>query len=151
MNKELVRRWNNKVGPNDIVYHLGDFGDYELLKLLNGKVTLICGNYEKDEYRKDFKTFREKLLKKGFVDVIEDGVYLDKSVLGERVYLTHKPTNHAKDCKTLFGHVHTISLVKEFGFNVCVTFHYYAPISAETAKRYLAHLNSSADLDVFIG
>ena len=41
MNKELVRRWNNKVAPNDIVYHLGDFGDYDFVKQLNGKITLI--------------------------------------------------------------------------------------------------------------
>ncbi len=151
MDKELVKRWNNKVGQNDIVYHIGDFGTLEKVKQLNGKITLICGNYEKDEYGKDFEGFKKKLLKLGFVDVIENGMYLDKSVLGERVYLTHKPSNHAKDCKTIFGHVHTLSLVKEFGFNVCVTFHYYAPVSAETAKGYLKHLNSSADIDVFMG
>ena len=25
MNEELIRRWNKKVGTNDIVFHLGDF------------------------------------------------------------------------------------------------------------------------------
>lgn len=151
MDKELVKRWNNKVGANDIVYHLGDFGNYDVINQLNGRITLICGNYEKAEFRKDFKNFRKKLLQLGFVDVIRDGMYLDESVLGEKVYLTHKPSDHAADCKTIFGHVHTLSLVKEFGFNVCVTYHYFAPVSAETAKRYLKFLNTSADEDVFIG
>lgn len=150
MNKELVRRWNNKVAPNDIVYHLGDFGDYDFVKQLNGKITLICGNYEKTELKKDFDGFRKKLLDLGFVDVIRDGMYLEPEVLGERVYLTHKPTDHAKNCKTIFGHVHTLSLVKPFGFNVCVSYHYYAPVSAETAKRYLKFIKSYADEDVFV-
>lgn len=150
MNKGLVKRWNNKVGPNDVVYHLGDFGDYEFVKKLNGKIRLICGNHEEKDYGKDFEDFRKRLIKLGFADVIKNGVYLDKKVLGEKVYLTHKPTNHAKDCLTLFGHVHSLALVKKFGFNVCVTYHYYAPISQETAKRYLNFVKNYADEDVFV-
>jgi len=145
MNKEIIKRWNNKVGQNDIVYHMGDFGDYELIRQLNGKVTLICGNHEKDDYRKDFEGFKKKLLKLGFADVVEEGMYLDKSVLGERVFLTHKPTNRVKDCKTIFGHAHTVSLVQNFGFNACASYHYFAPITVETAKRYLKYIGSSSD------
>lgn len=137
MNNELVRRWNNRVAPNDTVYHLGDFGDYEFVKKLNGRIILICGNYEEADFRKDFDKFRQKLLDLGFADVIKDGLYLDKEILGEKVYLTHKPSNRAKDCKTIFGHVHTLSLVKSFGFNVCTTYHYFSPVGIGTAKRYL--------------
>ena len=25
MDEELIKRWNEKVGPDDIIYHLGDF------------------------------------------------------------------------------------------------------------------------------
>ena len=86
----------------------------------------------------------------GFDDVIQKGIYLDEKVLGQKVYLTHKPTDHAKDCLTMFGHVHSLALVKEFGFNVCTTYHYFAPISLETAKRYLTFVKNFADADVFI-
>ena len=32
MNREMILRWNKVVGENDIVYHLGDFGDFSFLK-----------------------------------------------------------------------------------------------------------------------
>lgn len=149
MNSELIKRWNNKVGVNDIVYHLGDFGNYDFVKKLNGKIILICGNYEEKDYGKNFEGFKDKLLKLGFEDVVKNGMYLDKEILGERVYLTHKPTNHANDALTIFGHVHDLGLVKPFGFNTCVTFHYYAPISEKTAKHYLDFVKKSADEEVF--
>lgn len=148
MNSELVRRWNNKVSPNDTVYHLGDFGDYNYVKKLNGHIILICGNYEHDDF-KDFKKFRKKLLALGFEDVIEKGVYLDESVLGRKVYLTHKPTDHDKTCLNLFGHVHSLKLVEKYGFNVCVTYHYFSPLAKEAVKRYLDFVEKYADQDVW--
>ena len=140
MNVELVRRWNSKVGPNDTVYHLGDFGDYEFVKKLNGKVVLICGKHEEEDFRKNFDKFREHLLELGFADVVKDGLYLDENVLGERVYLTHRPVNKAQDCKTLFGNLKDLVVAQKNGFNVSVTYHYFMPISAETAARYLKYI-----------
>ena len=52
MNEEIIERWNNKVGPDDMVYHLGDVGLCSSSKLrkildrLNGKIHLIRGNHE---------------------------------------------------------------------------------------------------------
>ena len=51
MNEALIRNWNAKVGPNDLIYHLGDFcfsnrGKY-FLSRLNGKKHLILGNHDK--------------------------------------------------------------------------------------------------------
>ena len=40
MNEEIVRLWNEIIGPNDKVYHLGDFGDYNFVKRLNGNISL---------------------------------------------------------------------------------------------------------------
>lgn len=50
MDETLINNWNSVVGKDDIVYHLGDFGNYEIVKRLNGKVTLIWGNYELNEF-----------------------------------------------------------------------------------------------------
>ena len=124
--------------------------NYEVIKKLNGKVILICGNYEEEDIRAEgFENFKKKLLALGFAEVYEKGIYLDESVLGERVFLTHRPLTHAKDCMSLFGHFHTLAPVKKFGFNVCLAYHNYTPISANTAKRYLDFIKNHSDADVF--
>lgn len=52
MNQELVRRWNEKVPKDGIVFHLGDFawGGYNVWKnfreQLNGNIYLIKGNHK---------------------------------------------------------------------------------------------------------
>lgn len=56
MNEKIVTNWNNDVGKNDLVYHIGDFmlpkSKYmtlvdELLYRLNGKIILIKGSHDK--------------------------------------------------------------------------------------------------------
>jgi calcineurin-like phosphoesterase family protein len=51
MNEALVARWNETVGPDDVVWHLGDFAIRqrpavvaELLARLNGRKHLVAGN-----------------------------------------------------------------------------------------------------------
>ena len=53
MNEVLIERWNEKINPEDEVYHIGDFAmtkDNELvaniLDKLNGTKYLIVGNHE---------------------------------------------------------------------------------------------------------
>lgn len=52
MNKDLIRRWNSVVGPEDRVYHLGDFAlsdpasRQEIFDQLNGEKWLIEGNHD---------------------------------------------------------------------------------------------------------
>lgn len=52
MNQLLIERWNAKVCPTDLVYHLGDFAfgkvtDWiDLLLQLNGRIHLIPGNHD---------------------------------------------------------------------------------------------------------
>ena len=59
MNEAMIERWNAKVGPNDTVYHLGDFGFLknqrrhdEVLDRLNGEIHLIHGNHDHTLTRK---------------------------------------------------------------------------------------------------
>jgi calcineurin-like phosphoesterase family protein len=61
MNESLIRNWNAKVKPEDMVYHVGDFGFGQVTRLvnirrrLNGKILLIYGNHDK---HKDDPAFR---------------------------------------------------------------------------------------------
>lgn len=54
MDRELIRRWNEVVQPDDVVYHLGDFtlnrDITEVAKMfakLNGNIFLVPGNHDK--------------------------------------------------------------------------------------------------------
>ncbi len=53
MDQAMIERWNEKVGPEDEIYHLGDVGLCspgklrKILAQLNGKIYLIKGNHEK--------------------------------------------------------------------------------------------------------
>lgn len=65
MDRELVARWNAKVGPKDKVYHLGDVlinrRAFGVLNELNGDKVLIRGNHDifKDaEYTPFFRSIR---------------------------------------------------------------------------------------------
>ena len=52
MNEVMIERWNEKVQPQDVVYHLGDFAlcsqneTAAILDRLNGQIRLIKGNHE---------------------------------------------------------------------------------------------------------
>jgi len=51
MDEEMVKRWNERVRPNDKVYHLGDVvinrRALDIMSRLNGDKVLIRGNHEK--------------------------------------------------------------------------------------------------------
>lgn len=55
MEAEMITAWNNTVGKNDTVYHLGDFcfGSQKewarILDQLKGKIILIKGNHDKSK------------------------------------------------------------------------------------------------------
>jgi len=60
MTEELVRAWNEVVGQDDDVYHLGDFAlgnktdeVLRILNRLNGNIYLITGNHEKSVLEKE--------------------------------------------------------------------------------------------------
>lgn len=54
MNKYIVKKWNEIVNPDDIVYHLGDIvmsdieTGMETFKQLNGQFHIIRGNHDTD-------------------------------------------------------------------------------------------------------
>lgn len=57
MDNAIIDNWNSVVEPNDIVYHLGDFGNVEICKKLHGHIKLILGNYEFNLYRLNYSMY----------------------------------------------------------------------------------------------
>jgi len=74
MDEEMIRRWNERVRPNDKVYHLGDVvinrKALPTLSRLNGDKVLIRGNHDifrDDEYRKYFRELRAYHVMNGMI------------------------------------------------------------------------------------
>jgi calcineurin-like phosphoesterase family protein len=63
MNEEMIKRWNETVGPKDKVYHLGDVvinrRFLSILDRLNGDKVLIIGNHEIFPLKDYVKYFRD--------------------------------------------------------------------------------------------
>ena len=57
MNEVLLSRWNETVGPQDIVYHLGDLAlgqkPWLWLEKLHGQIIIIRGNHDRKWYARD--------------------------------------------------------------------------------------------------
>jgi len=72
--EEMIRRWNDRVRPNDKVYHLGDVvinrKALSTLARLNGDKVLIRGNHDifrDDEYRVYFRELRAYHVMNGMI------------------------------------------------------------------------------------
>lgn len=110
--KALIQNWNNTVGRDDTVFHLGDFayGNSQfisnIIKQLNGNIILIKGNH-------DLRNMNPTLYNMFSDAVYQASILIDK----QTVYLNHFPflcfehgdINLYKGNYNiqLFGHVHS--------------------------------------------
>lgn len=149
MNETLIKNWNDLVSPDDIVYHLGDIGDLESFKQLNGNITIIIGNYDKDE------NIIPKL--KDSEKVIEIVPYKKLTIDNVNYLLIHEPFQAIehfqelidKDYFILFGHIHKLQMVKEIGLNVGTDCHNFKPIDIDTIQFYRTAIKEHYDINVF--
>lgn len=107
MDEAMIERWNAKVQPHDVVYHLGDVvinrKYLHLVKRLNGKKRLVRGNHDifKDQDYRDV----------GFDSLYGVRVFTDKFIL------SHIPLH--PDCIThrfkvnVHGHLHANEVMRE--------------------------------------
>lgn len=108
MNAKLIENWNNVVGPDDTVFHLGDFamsGTQRILKIreqLNGKIHLILGNH--DITRINPNTISDAFESITYQQVIKiDDVFI---TMNHYPFLCF-PGQYHMNTWQLFGHVHT--------------------------------------------
>ena len=130
MDETMIERWNAKVQPHDVVYHLGDVvinrKYLHLVKRLNGKKRLVRGNHDifKDQDYRDV----------GFDSLYGVRVFTDKFIL------SHIPLH--PDCIThrfkvnVHGHLHSNEVTRKIATKV------WAPVGQhdlidEIDPRYL--------------
>ena len=109
MDERRIARWNEKVGPEDVVYYVGDFCDGdarnplawlidvgEVRRRLNGRIFLVKGNHD----RLSSADYRQA----GFEEVYDQPI-----VLGDFV-VSHSPQlwfdRLPADVRAIYGHVH---------------------------------------------
>lgn len=154
MDKALIKNWNKLVKKDDVVYHLGDFGNYEVVKKLNGKIIFLFGNYEryslKNNFDSDLEKFTNHLLGLGFHKVHAKPFYISEELFGRKVKLCHEPTCASKRSLNFFGHVHRLNFIKDFGINVGTdNFHFY-PAKVEELKFYINAIDNHYDKEVYL-
>ncbi len=146
MDRVLISNWNNKVGPADDVYILGDFslkgpaGAAACLNALNGRKHLILGNHD------DF-ALKESFDRALFIEIKEQ---LMLETEGLKIWCFHYPTLFWPECNAgsihLYGHIHNnahdtrvagrLLNALNVGVEVCD----YAPLSLpEVMERLRAH------------
>jgi calcineurin-like phosphoesterase family protein len=104
MDSEIIRRWNERVQPDDTVIHLGDFGLFRdkptrelYLNQLNGYITILGGNHNDMD-----SVVQSLVVKYGGIDW----------------WCAHYPS--FTYTYNLCGHVHNNWLIQRSGDRVCV-------------------------------
>ena len=124
MDAAMVERWNAVVGPDDVVWHLGDVARRptdvaELLARLNGSKHLLRGNNDPDA----------TLAAHGWTSV---GDYAEIELDGRQLVLCHYPfrswNGQHRGALNLHGHSHGRLKPMPRQFDVGVDVHDFAPI-----------------------
>ena len=147
MNETLIANWNSVVGPDDIVFPLGDScpgGSAEwtnILNRLNGKIYLIVGNHDIKNLRQGYYSLFEHIAMQMHIEVGK-----------QKIYLNHCPFlcygGAYRDTWQLFGHVHTskqntgidaprLHMLFPTQYDVGVDNNNFTPVSFEQVKRII--------------
>ena len=141
MNQIMIRKWNERIKKDDLIFHIGDFcfkyapsespdapkNSFEIIRpKLNGNIIFIVGNHD---LRNGVKSIIESL-------VIKYG--------GKRIYLTHNPKFAKKEFELNFcGHVHEKWKFKRLGkksiiINLSVDVWNYYPVNINEINQALS-------------
>lgn len=99
MNADMIERWNEVVKPSDTVYHLGDVGFTNRIRLkkirdsLNGTILLLRGNHDGSVNR---------MKDSGFEVIPRCHVTIE----GVRLLLSHNLIDSFENAWNLHGHIH---------------------------------------------
>ncbi len=157
MNEEMVRIWNETVGPDDVVWHLGDVAVTdealeEFVPRLNGTKLLVKGNYESDRSPELLdKLFWWSLNRSGRPGVINPGRSVDHGVaygyrypdeqladsgFDKHLWVCHYPKQRHQHLFTLTGHIHDLWKVARDMLNVGVDAWHFRPVSMDIVLEH---------------
>jgi len=153
MDETIIKNWNNTVGKDDLVYHLGDFAygknttvDYlrRVRLRLNGKIELINGNHE---------ALAHELAKEPCQHFVNVQDYKELNINGQKIILFHygmRTWHHdLRGAWHLYGHSH--DRLKPYGksFDIGVDSWNFKPLSYEEVKKEMDKREIAKDLPTF--
>lgn len=107
----LVKNWNDVIGIDDTVFHLGDFcfGNpqkvAEVRERLNGNIILIRGNHDDKNLQRSLWTLFDEVLYQARIQVDGRAVYLNHFPF--LCFAHGNPLTYRDWAVNLFGHVHS--------------------------------------------
>ena len=131
MNEAIIHNWNEKVGPDDTVYHLGDIAMlhtrpskladekiFEVLNQLNGHLILVKGNHDSRELFKYLDRHNYDFGGKPKFEFHDVGVLIKMN--HRQYYLTHYPMmlGIVKQIINVHGHLHRYTVPIKENVNV---------------------------------
>jgi calcineurin-like phosphoesterase family protein len=132
----IRENWMRMVGPDDIVWHLGDVGDVSHLEGLPGEKHLVVGNDGGE---------REARRSTHFVTAVNrQSMIWD----GADVELTHKPTDARSAGYVLHGHLHAEEHPDPRYTCVSVDLCDFGPIRSTEALGRIRKRSEQLDVDV---
>lgn len=143
MDESLIQNWNAVVGPEETVYHLGDFSfapSERYLSRLNGHIFFVMGNHDKE-----MKRVRQERRWDHKVTFLPAEAEVE--VEGQRIILSHyamrvwNKSHHGT--WQLYGHSHG-SLPDDpnaRSIDVGVDVHGYRPVTFDEVAIYMAKKN----------
>lgn len=139
MDEILIQNWNNVVGKDDTIYHLGDFclGDSKkYLKRLNGNIVRIKGSHDRD-------------MKSPYMKIIQPEGLKDEYDNQRSIILCHYPMRswHLSHYASfmLFGHHHGNLDPHGLSFDVGVDTNDFYPYSLNDIENKMKTLKPIVD------
>lgn len=128
----IVDSINKYVKKTDRLYILGDVGNFEVIKRLNGYKVLIAGNHDK---------VTNKYALKYFDEFYKNPIYYNRKIL-----LSHYPHPVPPHILNIHGHLHGAILDSPNHYNVSAAMIEYKPLShkdLQTLSQRLPEENNS--------
>lgn len=140
LDEHMIENWNSRIRPKDRVYHIGDFGSFDIehsikvLRRLNGEKIFVPGNHDKKHLKDDrFRTQWSRVFPYSYGEV---------SVEGQSIVLCHFPIWEWMQIHRGWWHIHGHVHGKPTGIpgkilDVGVDGHNLEPWSWEQVKNHM--------------
>ena len=127
----IIASINKAVKNTDTLYILGDIGNVEKVRQLNGRKVFIMGNHDKRPI-KEYEAY--------FAEVYDKPIFFRKDIL-----LSHEPFPVPLGTLNIHGHLHGSKLSNEQHCNVSAHVIDYKPIDITFFYNYVAKLPKGSE------